>query len=203
MRALKIAVAAALPALAPALAHADDMSYRYFEAGYMETDVDGTGTSDDLDGFATRGSFGFAKNFFVFTEYQDQSLDTSIGDISLDQFVIGLGGHAPISSNVDFVGRVGYVDLSLDVDDGEGGFDADESGYLLGAGIRARLGERVEAEIGAVYYDLGSGDPYDNVGGEAELRFNINDRWAAGIEYQDLGDVSTLMLGVRVNFGVK
>jgi Outer membrane protein beta-barrel domain len=197
MNSLKAVTAGILLAASPALALADDMSYRYFQLGYMQTDIDGTGVSDDLDGFATRGSLGFAENFFVFTEYQDQSVEEDGIDVSLKQIVVGLGGHYGLSENLDLVGRVGYADLTLDID-GAGIESPDESGFMAGGGLRGRIGENVELEGGAVYYDYN--DVLDELGFEAIVRFHFNERWALAFEYQDVGDVSTMMGGVRVSF---
>jgi hypothetical protein len=199
---MKIATAVAgtlaLAAL-PLAAQADDMSYRYFQAGYMESDIDGTGQSGDLDGFATRGSIGFAENFFVFTEYSDQGLEESGIDVTLKQLVVGLGGHYGLSENLDLVGRVGYADLTLDIDGGGLGIESpDESGFMVGGGLRGRIGEHVEIEGGVVYYDYN--DVLDEIGGEVLVRYHFNDRWALAFEYQAIEDLSTIMGGVRISF---
>mgnify|MGYP003465539810 CR=1 FL=1 len=204
---MKIATAVAgtlaLAAL-PLAAQADDMSYRYFQAGYMESDIDGTGDTGDLDGFATRGSIGFAENFFVFTEYSNQGVDGDDGegnDVSIDfkQIVVGLGGHYGLSENLDLVGRAGYADLTLDIDGGGLGIESpDESGCMVGGGLRGRIGEHVEIEGGVVYYDYN--DLLDEIGGEVLVRYHFNDRWALAFEYQAIDDVSTIMGGVRISF---
>jgi hypothetical protein len=197
---MKIATAVAgtlaLAAL-PLAAQADDMSYRYFQAGYMETDIDDFGGTGDLDGFATRGSIGFAENFFVFTEYSNQGVDEGGVDVTLKQLVVGLGGHYGLSENLDLVGRVGYADLTLDID-GAGIESPDESGFMAGGGLRGRIGEHVEIEGGVVYYDYN--DVLDEIGGEILARYHFNDRWALTFEYQALDDVSTIMGGVRISF---
>ncbi|MSQ92200.1 MAG: hypothetical protein EXR87_04600 [Gammaproteobacteria bacterium] len=68
------------------------------------------------DGFASRGSIGFANNFFVFTELSKQAFDfdADLGeggivpvDVDVDQITLGLGGHFPLSDNLDLVGRAG------------------------------------------------------------------------------------------------
>ncbi len=191
MRPLTIAVASALPVLAPALSHADEMSYRYFQLGYVETNSDLS--REDANGIGTRGSFGFAENFFVFTEINQQDVQ----GFDIDQYAVGLGGHVPVSDNVDVVGRVGWA--RLEIDGGEG--SADGNGYLAGAGIRAQAGEHAEFEVGVVHVDYGSGA--DDTGGEIAARWNFNKRWALALEYSDFGDLSTFMAGVRINFGVK
>lgn len=211
MKLLKAMTGGLMLATAPLLAYAADevlasaerdMSYRYFQLGYMESDIDGTGDTGDLDGFATRGNMGFGENFFVFTEYSNQSVDGDDGfgndvDVTLKQLVVGLGGHFGLTDNLDLVGRVGYADLTLDID-GLGIESPDENGYMVGGGLRGRIGEHVEIEGGAVYYDYD--DVFDEVGAEVLARYHFNDRWAVAFEYQDVGDVTTMIAGVRLSF---
>jgi len=120
----------------------------------MQADLDTDGlvaAGDETgDGFATRGSFGFANNFFVFTEYSMQSFDFNVDDgaggtipvdIDLDQITVGLGGHFPLSDNLDLVGRAGWSKIKADVKIDTVSGDADDTGYLVGGGLRGRLGE--------------------------------------------------------------
>lgn len=197
MRPLTIAVASALQALVPALAHADEMSYRYFQLGFVETNSDIS--REDADGIGMRGSFGFAKNFFVFTEASD--LQAGGYDNDRNRYAVGLGGLVPVTENLDVVGRVGWA--RAEVDDGEGSVDAD--GFVAGAGIRGQAGEHVEFEIGVVHYDYGSryGSRLDDTGAELAVRWHFNKRLALALEYTDAGDRSTFLAGVRVSFGVK
>ena len=55
-------------AVAPLAAMAEDMSYSYVEADYVDLDIDDAPSGD---GFALRGSVGFAGNWFAFAEYVD------------------------------------------------------------------------------------------------------------------------------------
>jgi len=190
MHLLKTAMAGLLLAAAPFFAHADDMGYRYFQIGYLDTEIDGT--SENADGFGTRGSFGFAENFFLFTEISQQEIQ----GIDIDQYAIGLGGHYGLAENVDLVGRVGWAKAEVDAG---GGLSADGDGYIAGAGIRAKAGENVQLEVGAVHVDYGSGA--DDTGVELAARYHFNKRWAAALEYQDMGDLATIMAGVRISFG--
>ncbi|MFZ2507768.1 MAG: outer membrane beta-barrel protein [Steroidobacteraceae bacterium] len=177
---------------APFLAQAEDMSYRYIQIGYLETDIDGFG--ENADGFGTRGSIGFAENFFVFTEVSKQELL----NVDLDQYAVGLGGHYGLSDSVDLVGRIGWAKIELDAG---GGLNADDDGYLAGVGIRAQAGEHVQLEAGAVYYDYGGGA--DETGVELAGRYHFNHKWAVGFEYQSISDFSTIMAAVRYSFGKK
>lgn len=192
MRPLTIAIASALPALVPALAHADEMNYRYFQMGFVKTNSDIS--SEDADGVGTRGSLGFANNFFVFTEANLQQVR---GNRDLNQYAVGLGGHVPVTDELDVVGRVGWARAEFDGGEGRG----DANGYVAGAGVRGQAGEHVEFEIGVVHYDYGRG--IDDTGAELAARWHFNKRLALALEYTDAGDLSTFMAGVRINFGVK
>lgn len=195
MRPLTIAVASALPALVPALAHADEMNYRYFQMGFVETNSDIS--RENADGVSMSGSFGFANDFFVFTEANLQQVQNR----DANQYAVGLGGHVPVTDNLDVVGRVGWA--RAEVDGGEG--SADANGFVAGAGIRGQAGEHVEFEVGVVHYDYGSryGSRLDDTGAELAARWHFNKRLALALEYTDAGDLSTFMAGVRINFGVK
>lgn len=185
---------------APMLAHAaDDMSYRYFQVGYVETEIDLPGSNETLDGFGTRGSIGFAENYFVFTEFNSQEFKQGGGELNLDSLIIGLGGHYALTESIDLVGRVGAVELDLEVDTPGGSFDDEESGFLVGAGLRGQAGDHVQLEFGVVYEDLG-GSGGDETGVEVAARYHFNKRWALAVEYQDLGDFGTFLAGVRVSF---
>jgi hypothetical protein len=173
----------------PFLAHADDMSYRYFQVGYMETNVDGL--SENPDGFATRGSFGFAKNYFLFTEYSQQELS----GLEVNQLSVGLGGHYGLTDNLDLVGRAGYSKAEVKV---SGLGSADDDGYLVGAGLRGRMGDHFELEGGVIYQDFGGGS--SDTGAEVLARYYFTKRWALAVDYQDLGELSSIGVGVRVSF---
>jgi len=191
MKILNAVTASLMLAAMPVLAHADDMSYRYFQLGYLETDIDGV--SSHADGFGTRGAIGFAENFFLFTEYSAQE----VANIDVDQYAVGLGGHYAMSDTVDLVGRAGWTKVEASVS-GTGGGSFDDDGYLVAAGVRGQVGEYVQLEAGVIYQDFGGGS--DDTGAELAARYHFNKRWAAAVEYQDIGELSTIMAGVRVSF---
>ena len=196
MNPLKVVTASLALAAMPVLAHADDMSYRYFQVGYLETDI--PDTSKSLDGFGTRGSFGFADNFFLFTEYSNQEASDSGFTVSIDQLNIGLGGHYPLTDNLDLVGRAGYASITGELRDSVGNkVNADENGYLAAVALRGRVGEKLQLEAGYIYEVLGDSN---DQGAELAVRYHFTSRWAAAVEYQDVGDFSTVMAGVRISF---
>jgi Outer membrane protein beta-barrel domain len=202
MKIVKAMVGGLALVAAPMLAHAaDDMSYRYFQVGYLETDVDFA--DESVDGFGTRGSFGFADNFFIFTEYNSQEFSETGVDLDIDQLTIGLGGHYPLNENIDLVGRIGAGEIDLELVTPLGSAEGDESGYLVAAGLRGQVGDSVELEFGVVHQDFGDDLGFDlsDTGFEVMARYYFTKRWAASVEYQDIGDFSSVLAGVRYSFG--
>lgn len=190
MKIASAVVGSLLLAAVPLAAQAEDMSYRYIQLGYLETEIDGLGP--DADGFGSRGSFAFANNFFVFTEISKQE----VLDIDIDQYAVGLGGHYPLAANLDLVGRIGWARIEADAG---GGFDAADDGYLAGLGVRARAGDHLQFEAGVVHVDFGS--DANDTGVELAARYHFNKNWAAALEYQSIGDLATTMAAVRYSFG--
>jgi hypothetical protein len=195
MKIVNAMVGSLLLAAVPLAAQAEDMSYSYVEAGYTEADLDSVA---DGDGFAVRGSIGFAENFFAFAEYATFGFPASV---DLDQISVGLGGHLGISERVDLVGRVGYTEFDLSVP-GLGSDSVD--GYLVSAGIRGQVTDAFELEGHAVYTDLGSGAG-DSTALVAGGRYFFTENFAVGAEYRtgdDLGgtDLDVIYVGVRFTF---
>ena len=185
MKFAKIMLGSLMLAFAPLAALADDMSYNYIDGAYVQTDIDGVGSS--ADGWALRGSVGFGQNWFAFAEYASQSVQ----GFDVDSAAIGLGGHYGLTEQLDVVGSVGYFSVDLN----PGGSD---DGYMLNLGLRGRVTEGVELEGGARYTDLSDGgnDTAFYVGG----RFHFNKTWAVGAEYQDGNDSSSILAYVRASF---
>ena len=144
MKILKAMTASVMLAALPLASHAEDMSYSNVDLGYVTTDIDGVGPS--LDGFDVRGSIGFAEHYFAIRGVLERQ---SVSGVDLDQTAVGLGGHCGLSDNLDLVGRVGWFKAEVS----GGGTSLDEDGYLVSAGLRGKVGDKVELEGGVNYTD--------------------------------------------------
>ena len=173
----------------PAIAD-DDMSYNYVEAAYVDTEID-DGLDVDGDGVFVNGSVELGDTFFLTAGYGSQEFDFSV---DLDQWAVGIGGHAPISDNIDFVAALRYIDAEVDTPFG----DIDDDGYGAGVGLRARVTDNIELEGGVNYVDLDDGG--DDTSFAFGGRYYLTENFAlgAGVELGD--DVTSWQAGVRVEF---
>lgn len=187
MKIVNAMVGTLLLAAAPIAAQAEDMSYSFLDLGYAETNLDGGPTGD---GFGLRGSFGFAENFFAFADYLTQDFDP----IDVDVYSVGLGGHLQIAESVDLVGKAGY----LKADASAGGLSADDDGYLVSAGVRARPAQQFELEGNVIYRDFGGGA--DDTAVAVGARYFFTDMFAVGAEYEMSDDADTIFAGIRLSF---
>lgn len=189
MKILKAVTASMMLAALPLASHAEDMSYSNVDLSYINTDIDGVGPS--LDGFDLRGSIGFAEHYFAFAEYSTQS----VSGADLDQTAVGLGGHYSLNDTLDLVGRAGWFKAKVS----GGGVSASDDGYLVSAGLRGKVGDKVELEGNVIYTDLGG-----NSGNMTTLtaggRYYFTDTFAVGAEYQHSDNASGYLVGVRFNF---
>lgn len=188
-------LAASLLAALPLAAEADEMSYSYVDLAYAGAHLEEP-VGRDGEGFAVRGSVGFAENFFAFGEYVSIDFELGTAHIDADLYNIGLGGHLGIADNVDLVGRAAYAHVKTDSPDDQ---QQTDSGYLVSAGIRGRVAEGFELEGNLMYTDFGGPG-----GGDAALavsgRYFFTPNFAINGEYVASDDLRQWFAGVRFAF---
>lgn len=174
---------------------ADGFSYTHLDGGYARTEIDRNvfGVDVDGDGFTLGGSLAATDNFHVFAAFSDQDFDF---DLNFQTLSVGAGLNWPLHSDLDIVGRLSYVKVDID---GPFGISVSDDGFAAGAGLRARVAERVELEGGFVYVNLdeGGSDTTPNFG----ARFLLTDAFAIGANVTLEDDVTTWGIGARLNFG--
>lgn len=136
-------------------ANAGDLSYTYAEGGFGRVDLDNIDTGDS---YFLGGSLAFGTNWLGFAEYSKSDFSQAGADANVDQFQIGFGGHFPMTDAVDFVGKLAYVDESVDVNTPFGNGTADDSGYMLSAGVRTQVLEKLDLTGAVEYVDFGDSD---------------------------------------------
>jgi hypothetical protein len=174
----------------PLGAQADGFDYTFVEGGIVNTEVDAGAFDVDGDGFGIGGSFAVADNIHILASYTDEDYDLGIDGNTLS---IGAGFNTALSTDLDLIAHISYVNAELEA----GPFSVDEDGYSLGAGIRARTGDKVELEAGLDYVDLDESDTVLRVGG----RYYFNDAFAVGASIADTDGGLSWTIGVRAEFG--
>jgi hypothetical protein len=189
---------AAVGALAAVLAGpalADDFSYNKLELGFISTEIEDISPGVDLegDGLSIGGSVEFGPTIHGFAslsgvEYED---DLDVGTLSL-----GLGFNHSLAPALDLYSGISYERLKLELD---GFSDVIEEGYGITAGLRGRVGERLELNAGLKYADYGDGldDTTIMLGG----RYYFTRQFAAGLDYTGNDDGDTWILALRYDFG--
>lgn len=175
----KLCVAAALAL--PLSAMAEGLSYKFLEADYVMVDADGGG--GEADGFAIGGSYLFAPQVYATAGYSSLSPDGA-SDIDVTAFTAALGFRHPLTSTLDANLEAGFV--SAEIDAGSFGSE-DDTGYSLGAGLRAMVASQLE---------LNGGVSYVNVFDEGETSFGVGAVFSftpqlAAVAGADFGDETT------------
>jgi hypothetical protein len=172
-------------ALVPGLGLAENLSYNYVEAGYLQVDPDNS--NNELDGWALRGSLAITDMWHLIADFN--TLDPDFGG-SFDSYRVGAGLNYGINATVDLVGRASWVRL-----DGAG--DAD--GYGLQALVRSQVAPGFELEGGVDFVDFG-GSNGDTTSFIAAGRYFFTPVFAAGLSLGINDDAKTYGAEFRFNF---
>lgn len=192
---IALAIGAAIPALLlqATLAGAQDLSYDYIEARYVDTSIDGNGGGDiDGDGFKFGGSAKIAENFHLFGNFQ--SLDYDF-DIDFSALEFGAGYMLPVAAGTDLVARVSYINGEVDTVFG----DADDSGYGLSVGFRHVFLPQLQG--GAFIKHINLDESGSDTGLELEGEYFFNKQFSGGVSFEFADDATTWGIGARLYFG--
>ena len=181
---------AALSLAGPAMAE-DGFDYSYVELGYVKSELDDFDV--DGDGLGLRGSYEFTENFHAFAAYTDQDFDF---DVSATTLEVGAGFAWPVNPNMDIVGTVSYIQGEIDVPSFG---DFEDDGFAFGAGLRARVIEKLELTGGLKYVNFDAAGNDTTLG--AGARYFFTNMFAAGVDVNFDDDGTTWMLGGRLSFG--
>lgn len=123
-------------------------SYNYAELRYIDITVDDHGSDLDGNGFEFEGSIGIGNMFQAYALYEDIGFDH---EIDLSEWAVGFGAHFAVVPGMDFVAELGYIS---EVIKEPGHADHSDDGYLLGVGVRKKIGERGEVQFGINFVDF-------------------------------------------------
>ena len=187
IRSAKALLASAL--LLPAFTYAGDFSYSYVEAVIGQTEFDVGDEDVEGDVYGISGSIAVAPNWHVFADFSQADLDF---DVELTQIRVGGGYNQSISESMDLISRLAYVTADVETPIG----DADDDGYSLGFGLRAKVMENLEVEGLIDYVDVGDDDTMLRVDG----RYFFAPNFSVGAMLQIGDDANTYGITGRFNF---
>lgn len=178
----------------PIAAGAQELSYRNVDFAYFPSSEIDTGAGDiDGDGFQLRGMLPIYESFFVLAEFESIGYDF---DIDTTRFAVGVGGHWPLATNIDIVGRLGLTSFDIDT---RGGGD-DDTGLFIGGRIRAMVTPQFELEGGVDFHQVEVGGIDDQTVIVGEARYHFNSQWSAGLLVNIGSDISNYGLHGRFSF---
>ncbi|HEX5637232.1 MAG TPA: hypothetical protein VFY78_09110, partial [Gammaproteobacteria bacterium] len=149
---------------------------------------------DNVDGDGISGSVSaaVAPNIAVNASYTTISYDF---DTDVDSLSLGVEFHTPIAPGTDFVAGINYLDAEI-TDSFFG--SADDTGNVLTGGIRHELSNTVELEARIVRVDIF--DETDTGFAVAGLMDITGTPVQVGLGFSDIGEETSLEIGVRFNF---
>jgi len=166
-----------------------EISYDYIQGTYSS--VTDSSFPNDIDGdrFGVSGSLGVTQNLALTAGFNATSFDN---DIDTSQFALGITLHAPIAVGTEVVGNLSALKAKIEGSN----FDDNDTGFIVGIGLRHLVTNSVELDAGISYTDVYD-DNFTTFGFGA--RFYANDKISFGIGYATEDDVDALLLNIRLN----
>ena len=173
--------------LASSNAISREISYDYIQGTYSS--VTDSRFPNDIDGdrFGVSGSLGVTQNLALTAGFNATSFDN---DIDTSQFVLGVTLHAPIAVGTEVVGNLSALKAEIEGTK----FDDNDTGAIVGIGIRHLVTNSVELDGGISYTDV-LDDNFTTFGFGA--RFYANDEISFGIGYAAEDDADSILLNAR------
>ena len=196
MRMLESLCAAAALA-APLTAAAQELSYSYVEAGYVQVEPDEGDI--EYDGFRAKVSGQIAEQAYLFASYGEIESDEFLGGATLEQEVItaGLGYRIPLAPVTDLTAEAAFVSVEFSSDGTIADGSEDDTGYGLGLGLRHLFTPYVEGAVNVDYVDVFDED-------ETTLTlsglFHLTPALSLGAGYSISDDADGWTVGGRFNF---
>jgi hypothetical protein len=171
-------------------AWAAPVSYTNIDIGLVSNELDSSSLNVDGEGLLVRASFDFNDAIFAFGQLTDVGYDD---DIDGTTWALGIGGHVPVTTALDLVGRVGFLRNDLNT----GGGQDNEHGYLIQGMARGLILQNLELEGGVQHSHLS--DSENNTSVIVEGRYFFTKHVAAGAALQ-LGDSQSFGVYARFSF---
>lgn len=168
--------------------NAAELSYSNIGLSYL--------SQDGADGIGLVASIELNENIFLLGGLAHTQADVTLNGATLDLYNrnLGVGFHSPINETTDFVMSLEYLEVEID------DFFGDTSkgdGYGLRPGIRSKISEAVELNVGIFHANL---EGASETGLTLGAAVNVSSNLALNVNYVNIDDADAIALGLRVEF---
>ncbi len=172
---------------------AENLSYNYAEASYVDAEFD---NGPDGDGVSIFGVGEVGRQFHIFGGYETLEFDGGLlGDADYDPLMAGSGYHRDLGERATFYGRASYVDVDVDTIIGSGSDD----GFGLTAGVRGLLAPKWEVAAELAYVDLS--DIGDDTTFTLRGLYNMTENFSFGLGYRTSDNIDAFSASLRFYWG--
>jgi hypothetical protein len=165
-----------------------ELSYNYVAFNYLDAGFSNT----DYSGFSVEGAKSLTEQFFLLGSYTSITDDFELFDLEQKDYSFGVGFHAPLRENIDFVSSAVYQYSKTESPFGKNYSD----GLQLASGIRALVAKRIELIANLRYETVGN---HDDTSYKLGVRYFITTKLSFGADYNNLGP-ALLQAGMRFDF---
>ncbi|MBR9911146.1 MAG: hypothetical protein GYB33_12430 [Gammaproteobacteria bacterium] len=111
----------------------------------------------------------------------------------VQQLVLGVGFHTPVSNIVDFVAILAYAEAEVKTR----GLKEDGNGYLVSAGVRSKPTDKLEFAAFINYSDI---ENESETGYALGARYFVLPPASLGLGYESADDVDVFVFDIRFDF---
>lgn len=174
-----------------------EISWSYIEGTYASVTDSSLAEDIDGDGLGVFGSFAITPNIALGAGYSATSFDTYRGvDVDTSSLTFGVNVHGLVAPGTAIHGFFDVLKVNAEATDGITTIDDDDTGNVIGIGLRHMATDAIEIDIG-----LSRTDVFDDTSNTFGLgaRFYANEKISFGIGYATGDDVDSLLLNLRVD----
>jgi hypothetical protein len=185
----KTALLLLVGSLAPLACAAQGLDYTYAEASYTNTDLD-VGPKISGDGLKLEGSVAINDRVFALADYAKENFDRGIDTTN---YRLGAGVRWPLQAKLDAYADAAWVHSRVETDFG----NAHDNGYGVDAGLRSRIGSKIEVQGAIQYVDLDRSETTLALRGRYYLTHTVS----VGAGYDINDDNGGWNISLRAEFG--
>lgn len=161
-----------------AQAQQSSFNYNYIQAGYGGGTMTVGGATLDTSGFGLGASVALGDSGFVTASYGDGRLKVGALTVNQSDYAIGVGGHASLGKQTDFVGGVSYVGGKISVL----GYWETATGLGFDVGLRHAVTDKLEVNGGLSLAIMGS-DHVQTTSLGVGARYKVAEKVSLGVGF--------------------